>query len=95
MRLSETVEYIEKSKTYYSLMEGLEVMIKNSKDSDKKEMLLDVIKYGKELSNTLERFSGTNQYYQAQVFKFEGLFKIEQRRVKELEILVENLKKGV
>jgi hypothetical protein len=95
MKLSQAIQNIEKSQIYLSLLNGLEYMIRNAPDNDKKDMLKDVIKFGTELATTLKNNASTNEYLQAQNFKFEGLYEIEKRRVKELELLVKNLKQVI
>ena len=58
-------------------------------------MILDIIKFGEEITTSFQRFSGSNEYLQTINFALEGSLEIERRRVKELEILVENLKRGI
>ena len=89
MSLEQIVEITNKCKLYYSLLEGLDLMIRPAPDNDKKEMLKDVIK----LSTTFKNFSASNEYLQAINFKVEGQLSISQRRVKELELKLERYKK--
>ena len=93
MSLEQIVEITNKCKLYYSLLEGLDLMIRPAPDNDKKEMLKDIIKFGKELSTTFKNFSASNEYLQAINFKVEGQLSISQRRVKELELKLERYKK--
>jgi hypothetical protein len=95
MKLSQVVTTIEKCRVYDSLLDGLDLMIRKAPDNDKKEMIKDVIEFGKELAQSYERFSGSNEYLQAVNFKLEGQLDIEKRRVKELEIQLEKIKKGI
>ena len=95
MKLSQTVEIIHSCKTYSSMLDGLNQMIKKAPDNDKKEMLLDVIKFGQKLSKDFKSFSGSNEYLQTVNFALEGSLEIERRKVKELENLVVNLKRGI
>ena len=80
---------------YQDMLDGLEMMIRKAPDNDKKEMLKDVIKFGKELAKDYERFSGGNEYLQGLNFALEGERDIARRRVKELEIELERFKKGI
>lgn len=77
------------------MLDGMDLMIKKAPDSDKKEMLLDIIKYGKNLSKSFERFAGSNEYLQTVNWAREGLLEISERRVLELEIELERFKKGL
>ncbi len=95
MKLSQVLENIHKCKNYSLMLDGLNQMIKKAPDNEKKEMLKDVIKFGQKLSKDFERFSGSNEYLQTINFALEGSLEIERRRVKELEILVVNLKRGI
>ncbi len=95
MKISDTVENIYKCKRYYSMLEGMDMMIRKAPDNDKKEMLLDIIKYGKNLTKSFEKFAGSNEYLQAVDWAREGLLDIERRRNKELEIELERFKKGI
>lgn len=95
MKLSQVVENINKSKIYLSLLDGLELMIKPAPENDKKEMIKEVIKYGKELATTLKNFSGSNEYLQTVNLAREGQLEIAERRIKELEIELERYKKGI
>jgi hypothetical protein len=95
MKLSKIVTTIEKCRVYNSLLDGLELMIRKAPENDKKEMLKDVIKFGKELAKDYERFSGGNEYLQAVNFALEGERDIANRRIKELEIEIEKFKEGI
>ena len=95
MKLSKIVTTIDKCRVYNSLLDGLEVMIRKAPDNDKKEMIKDVIKFGKELAKDYERFSGGNEYLQGKNFAIEGERDIALRRIKELEIELERFKKGI
>jgi hypothetical protein len=95
MKLSDVVENIHVCKKYDVLLDGIYFMIKKSPDSDKKEMLLDIINLGKDITKRFTLFAGSNEYLQALNFKEEGLRLIAERRVKELEIELENFKRGL
>lgn len=95
MKLSQVVEIIHKCKNYELMLGGINQMIMKSPDNDKKEMVLDVIKFGRELTTKFQRFAGSNEYLQAVNLAREGELNIAERRIKELELELKRFKEGI
>jgi hypothetical protein len=77
------------------MLEGIKEMILKAPKSDKKEMLIDTIRYGLKVTSSFKKHLNTNDYLQALNFKYEGMYEIEKRRVKELEIKNNKLEKKI
>ena len=95
MDLSSIPIKIHKCKQYISMMEGLNDMIKKAPESSKKEMLKDVIKYGKELATDYKNSSGSNEYWQTVNLGCQGLLDIEERKNKELNVKINKLENQI
>lgn len=72
-----------------NMSKGLEKMVKEAPDSEKKEMLLDILKLSKEVANSHKVSQSTIEYLLYQVTAVESLLDMEKLRVKELEIKLE------
>lgn len=59
-----TIQNLQKCKHYRNMLEGLKDLAFKSPKSDKREMLLDVIKYGEEISTILQSHLNTIQYHE-------------------------------
>ena len=95
MKLSEGVIIYNDCEAFRKMLEGFELIILNAPDSDKKEMLKDIIKHGKKLSKSYQSHINSNQIYQWKETCYDGLLDIEKRKNKEKDIKIEKLENQI
>jgi len=86
MKLSETAIRYGQCQAYLNMLKGLEMMILKAPNNEKKEMLNDIIKFGKELTESHLVHLNSIQWLQAENTKFEGLYYGEKIDNKKLRI---------
>ena len=95
MKISTIVNNYSECRQFESMLEGLSLMLRDAKDSSKKEMLKDVIKYGTKISKNYRSHLNSNEYLQVENFGLEILLKKEQHDREFAEIMLERFKKGI
>ena len=95
MKATTMLKNYNECERFESMLESLSLILINSKDSSKKDMLLDVIKFGSKISKNYRSHLNGNEHLQVQNFGLEVLLKEEIHSRKHAEIMLEKFKKGI